>query len=164
MLAEQNIKSQVLESRQRFDRPTSGVRIFAEGIKILRFIKVDSIGEDTKRVDMRLGGLSASFSSPRHIRNRDHKAVRRCYPRDFGGYFLATHLPSIRSERLNASRLLRPSPHRDIDNTHECRSRCAMLGLQRQPQERHREKTGQVLDRRVRRQFTFRNRLPQSLP
>jgi len=64
MLAEQNIKSQVLESRQRFDGPTSGVRISAEGVKILRFMKVDSIGEDTKRVDMRLGGLSSSFSAP----------------------------------------------------------------------------------------------------
>jgi 2-polyprenyl-6-methoxyphenol hydroxylase-like FAD-dependent oxidoreductase len=64
MLAEQNIKSQVLESRQRFDGPTSGVRISAEGVKILRFMQVDSIGEETKRVDMRLGGLSASFSAP----------------------------------------------------------------------------------------------------
>ena len=27
-------------------------------------MKVDSIGEDTKRVDMRLGGLSSSFSAP----------------------------------------------------------------------------------------------------
>jgi 2-polyprenyl-6-methoxyphenol hydroxylase-like FAD-dependent oxidoreductase len=63
MLAEQNITSQVLESRQRFDGPTSGVRISAEGVKVLRFMKVDSIGEDTKRIDMRLGGLSASFSA-----------------------------------------------------------------------------------------------------
>jgi len=66
MLAEQNIKSQVLESRQRFDGPTSGVRISAEGVKVLRFMNVDSIGEATKRVDMRLGGLSASFSAPEH--------------------------------------------------------------------------------------------------
>ncbi|CAN5338815.1 FAD-dependent monooxygenase [soil metagenome] len=66
MLAEQNIESQVLESRQRFDGTTSGVRISAEGVKILRFMKVDTIGEDTKRVDLRLGGLSASFSAPEH--------------------------------------------------------------------------------------------------
>ena len=66
MLAEQNIKSQVLESRQRFDGPTSGVRISAEGVKVLRFMNVDSIGENTKRVDMRFGGLSASFSAPEH--------------------------------------------------------------------------------------------------
>lgn len=66
MLAEQNIPSQVLESRQRFDGPTSGVRISAEGVKVLTSMKVDSIGEDTKRVDMRLGGLSASFSAPEH--------------------------------------------------------------------------------------------------
>ena len=66
MLAEQNIKSQVLESRQRFDGPTSGVRISAAGVKVLRFMNVDSIGENTKRVDMRFGGLSASFSAPEH--------------------------------------------------------------------------------------------------
>ena len=36
MLAEQNIESQVLESRQRFDGPTSGVRISGEGVKVLR--------------------------------------------------------------------------------------------------------------------------------
>ncbi|MCF1464962.1 FAD-dependent monooxygenase [Agrobacterium vitis] len=66
MLAGQNIKSQVLESRQRFDGPTSGVRISAEGVRILRLMKVASIGEDTKRVDMRLGGLSASFSAREH--------------------------------------------------------------------------------------------------
>ena len=64
MLAERNIETQILESRQRFDGPTSGVRISVEGVKVLRFIKVDSIGEDTKRVDMRFGGLSASFSAP----------------------------------------------------------------------------------------------------
>jgi 2-polyprenyl-6-methoxyphenol hydroxylase-like FAD-dependent oxidoreductase len=66
MLSEQNIRSQVLESRQRFDGPTSGVRISAEGVKILRLMKVAFIGEDTKRVDMRFGGLSASFSAPEH--------------------------------------------------------------------------------------------------
>ncbi|MEI9939204.1 MAG: NAD(P)/FAD-dependent oxidoreductase [Pseudomonadota bacterium] len=66
MLAEQNIKSQVLESRQRFDGPTSGVRISVEGVKVLRSMKVDFIGEETKRVDMRFGGLSASFSAPDH--------------------------------------------------------------------------------------------------
>jgi 2-polyprenyl-6-methoxyphenol hydroxylase-like FAD-dependent oxidoreductase len=47
MLAEQNIESQVLESRQRFDGPTSGVRISDEGVDVLRFMKVDAIGEDT---------------------------------------------------------------------------------------------------------------------
>jgi 2-polyprenyl-6-methoxyphenol hydroxylase-like FAD-dependent oxidoreductase len=66
MLAEQNIKCQVLESRQVFDGPTSGVRISADGVRILRFMKVDPIGEDTKRVDMRFGSLSASFSAPEH--------------------------------------------------------------------------------------------------
>jgi 2-polyprenyl-6-methoxyphenol hydroxylase-like FAD-dependent oxidoreductase len=64
MLAEQNIKSQVLESRQRFDGPTSGVRISVEGVKVLKSLKVDSIGEDTQRIDMRFGGLSVSFSAP----------------------------------------------------------------------------------------------------
>ena len=66
MLADRNIKSQVLESRQRFDGPTSGVRISAKGVKVLRLMKIDSIGEDTLRVDMRLGGLSASFAAPEH--------------------------------------------------------------------------------------------------
>jgi 2-polyprenyl-6-methoxyphenol hydroxylase-like FAD-dependent oxidoreductase len=66
MLAEQNIESQVLESRQSLDGRTSGVRISAEGVEILRFMKLDSIGEETKRVDMRFGGLSASFSAPEH--------------------------------------------------------------------------------------------------
>jgi 2-polyprenyl-6-methoxyphenol hydroxylase-like FAD-dependent oxidoreductase len=71
MLAEQNIESQVLESRQRFDGPTSGVRISAEGVKVLRFMKVDAIGEDAQRVDLRFGGLSASFSAPK----RDASAI-----------------------------------------------------------------------------------------
>ena len=66
MLAEQNIKSLVLEARQRFDGPTSGVRISAEGVKVLRLMKVNPIGEDTKGVHMRFGGLSASFSAPEH--------------------------------------------------------------------------------------------------
>ena len=66
MLAERNIDSQVLESRQRFDGPTSGVRISAEGVNVLKFMKVDSIGADTNRVDMRFGGLSASFSARKH--------------------------------------------------------------------------------------------------
>jgi 2-polyprenyl-6-methoxyphenol hydroxylase-like FAD-dependent oxidoreductase len=66
MLAERNIESQVLESRQRFDGPTSGVRISVEGVNVLRSMKVDSIGEDTRRVDMCFGGLSASFSAPEH--------------------------------------------------------------------------------------------------
>ena len=64
MLAEQNIQCQILESRQRFDGPTSGVRISAEGVEILRSIKVGSIGKDTKRVDLYFGGLSTSFSAP----------------------------------------------------------------------------------------------------
>lgn len=66
MLSEQNIESQVLESRQRFDGPTSGVRISVEGVNVLRFMNVDSVGEDTERVDLRFGGLSASFAAPEH--------------------------------------------------------------------------------------------------
>lgn len=63
MLAEQNIESQVLESRQSFDGPTSGVRISVEGVKVLKSLKVDSIGEPTERIDMRFGGLSVSFDA-----------------------------------------------------------------------------------------------------
>jgi len=65
MLAERNIESLVLESRQAFDGPTSGVRISAEGVKVLRFMKVGSVGESTDRIDMRFGALSTSFSAPK---------------------------------------------------------------------------------------------------
>ena len=65
MLAQRNIASRVLESRGRFDGPTSGVRISAIGVEILNLMNVDSVGEDTRRVDMHFGGLSASFSAPR---------------------------------------------------------------------------------------------------
>jgi 2-polyprenyl-6-methoxyphenol hydroxylase-like FAD-dependent oxidoreductase len=71
MLAEQNIESQVLESRQRFDGPTSGVRISDEGVEVLRLMKVAAIGESTDRLDMRFGSLSASFS----VRTRDTSAI-----------------------------------------------------------------------------------------
>lgn len=63
MLAEQGIESVVLESRERFDGPTSGVRISDQGVELLKLMKLDSIGEDTERVDMRFGCLSASFSA-----------------------------------------------------------------------------------------------------
>jgi len=64
LLAERNIESQVLESRQRFDDSTSGVRISAQGVQVLQFMKLDPIGEDSHRVELRFGGLSASFSAP----------------------------------------------------------------------------------------------------
>jgi 2-polyprenyl-6-methoxyphenol hydroxylase-like FAD-dependent oxidoreductase len=63
MLAEQGIESQVLESRERCDGPTSGVRISSQGVGVLRLMKLDAIGKDTERVEMRFGGLSASFSA-----------------------------------------------------------------------------------------------------
>ena len=63
MLAERNIESLVLEARERFDGPTSGVRVSAGGVRVLRLMKVDSIGEPTGRIDMRFGGLSASFAA-----------------------------------------------------------------------------------------------------
>jgi len=66
MLAEQNIESQVVEARQRFDGPTSGVRISAEGVAILKFMQLDAVGQDTRRTDLRFGGLSASFSDFAH--------------------------------------------------------------------------------------------------
>jgi 2-polyprenyl-6-methoxyphenol hydroxylase-like FAD-dependent oxidoreductase len=62
MLAEQNLECEVVEARQRLDGPTSGVRISADGAKVLRSMKVDVIGEDTERVDMRFGScLPASL-------------------------------------------------------------------------------------------------------
>lgn len=63
LLAERNIESRVLESRRRFDGATSGVRISAEGAAILKSMKVEPIGRNTRRVDMRFGSLSASFST-----------------------------------------------------------------------------------------------------
>ena len=63
MLAEQGIESQILESRQRFDGPTSGVRISNQGVEVLRLMKLDAIGADTERVEMLFGGLSAGFSA-----------------------------------------------------------------------------------------------------
>lgn len=71
MLAQRNIESLVLESRQRFDGPTSGVRVSAEGAGVLRCMKLDSVGENTERVHMHFGRLSASFSTPR----RDTAAI-----------------------------------------------------------------------------------------
>jgi 2-polyprenyl-6-methoxyphenol hydroxylase-like FAD-dependent oxidoreductase len=65
MLAQRKINSHVLESRQTFDGPTSGVRISAEGVEILKSINVDSIGESTDGVAMRFGGISVSFRAPR---------------------------------------------------------------------------------------------------
>lgn len=64
LLAEQGIESHVLESRQHFDGPTSGVRISNKGAEILRLMQLDAIGEDTGRVEMRFGGLSAGFTTP----------------------------------------------------------------------------------------------------
>ena len=64
LLAEQNLETEVVEARQRFDGPTSGVRISASGVEVLRFMKLDAIGEETNRVDLRFGRLSASFSAP----------------------------------------------------------------------------------------------------
>lgn len=86
MLAEQGIESEVLETRQRFDDgPTSGVRISADGVRVLKSMHVDSIGEDTHRVEMRFGGLSASFSAPEQdtsaivvTRLALHEALMKC--------------------------------------------------------------------------------------
>jgi 2-polyprenyl-6-methoxyphenol hydroxylase-like FAD-dependent oxidoreductase len=64
MLAERTIACQVLESRQRFDGPTSGVRISGEGVRILRSMGLAPIGEETLKVEMRCGGLTARFTAP----------------------------------------------------------------------------------------------------
>ncbi len=64
MLAQRKIKSHVLESRLTFDGPTTGVRISAEGVDVLKSMNVDSIGESTDSVVMRFGGMSVSFSTP----------------------------------------------------------------------------------------------------
>jgi 2-polyprenyl-6-methoxyphenol hydroxylase-like FAD-dependent oxidoreductase len=64
-LAQRKVESEVLESRRTFDGSTSGVRITAEGVKILKSMNVDSIGESTGKVAMRFGAMSVSFASPR---------------------------------------------------------------------------------------------------
>ena len=64
LLAKRNIESRVLESRQRFDGPTSGVRISSGGVKILRSLDVGSIGEATDEVVMHFGRISTRFTIP----------------------------------------------------------------------------------------------------
>ncbi len=64
MLAQRKIESHVLEARQRFDGPTSGVRISAEGVDVLKSMDVDSVGEGTEKVAMRFGAISVSFDTP----------------------------------------------------------------------------------------------------
>lgn len=63
-LAQRRIESQVLESRQRFDGPTSGVRISGEGVDVLKSMNVESIGEKTAAMAMRFGSLSVNFATP----------------------------------------------------------------------------------------------------
>ncbi|MCB1165483.1 MAG: FAD-dependent monooxygenase [Leptospiraceae bacterium] len=62
MLAQRNIESVVLESREHFDGPTSGVRISGEGVEILGFMNLEPIGAKTEKVNMRFGSISANFS------------------------------------------------------------------------------------------------------
>ena len=64
MLAQRGIESLVLEARRSFDGPTSGVRISADGVRILKAMEVGAIGEDTSHVSMHFGPISASFEAP----------------------------------------------------------------------------------------------------
>ncbi len=64
VLAQRKIKSHVFESRQRFDGPTSGVRISAAGVDVLKSMNIDSIGASTDKVAMCFGGISVSFNTP----------------------------------------------------------------------------------------------------
>jgi len=64
MLAQRKIKSRVLESRRTFDGPTSGVRISAEGVDVLKSMNVDSLGESTENVTMHFGRISVTFDTP----------------------------------------------------------------------------------------------------
>ncbi|GBF38734.1 FAD-dependent oxidoreductase [Leptospira johnsonii] len=65
MLAEQGIESQVLESKEHSNGVTSGVRVSNQGVKVLRFMKLDAIGEDTEGIQMTFGALSSRFSAPK---------------------------------------------------------------------------------------------------
>lgn len=60
-LAENKIPCLILEKRKNFDGPTSGVRISAEGVRVLEKIKVRNIGMSSERVVRYLGNIKTDF-------------------------------------------------------------------------------------------------------
>ncbi|HEX7756140.1 MAG TPA: NAD(P)/FAD-dependent oxidoreductase [Niabella sp.] len=61
-LAENKKACIVLEERQFFDRATSGVRISAQGVRILEKMKIKNIGEHTERTIMYFGSIVTNFT------------------------------------------------------------------------------------------------------
>lgn len=61
-LAENNIACIVLEERQHFDGRTSGVRISAQGVRILEKMKISPVGKPTRRTIMHYGSIVADFA------------------------------------------------------------------------------------------------------
>jgi|GEM_PF-893122 len=60
-LAENKLSCLILEKRKNFDGPTSGVRISAEGVRVLEKIKIKNIGESSGRVVRYFGNIKADF-------------------------------------------------------------------------------------------------------
>lgn len=61
-LAENKIACVVLEERTHFDGATSGVRISAQGVRVLEKMKVNNIGENTRRTIMHFGDIITNFA------------------------------------------------------------------------------------------------------
>lgn len=60
-LAENKIPCLILEKRKNFDGPTSGVRISAEGVRVLEKMKIKNIGMNSERVVRYLGNMKTDF-------------------------------------------------------------------------------------------------------
>jgi salicylate hydroxylase len=60
-LAENKIACVVLEARHNFEGPTSGVRVSAEGVRILEKMKITNVGENTERAIMYFDNIVANF-------------------------------------------------------------------------------------------------------
>jgi len=61
-LAENKIACIVLEERHNFDGVTSGVRISAQGVRILEKMNIRNVGENTQRTIMHYGSIVADFA------------------------------------------------------------------------------------------------------
>lgn len=59
--AENKIPCLILEKRKNFDGPTSGVRISAEGVRVLEKMRIKEIGMSSERVVRYLGNIKIDF-------------------------------------------------------------------------------------------------------
>src|SRR5690606_31382672 len=60
-LAENNIPCLILEKRKNFDGPASGVRISAQGVRVLEKMKIRNIGMSSERIVRYLGNMKTDF-------------------------------------------------------------------------------------------------------